>query len=464
MKQEDYKAILNIIVQNIGEGVYVVNSDKKSIIYNDRMSKLEKMKAEDVLGKDVRVVQSYIPEEESTLIKALRYKETTPDYCQTFVNQYGKEITTINTTIPVLNDRDQVIAAVEIARDVTDIKNMSNTILDLRNEVYHSSKITGRNGYTFENMIGASEGYKEMLDKSKKASKVNVSVLIYGETGTGKELVAQSIHYESSRQNKPFIAQNCAALPESLMEGILFGTAKGGFTGAIDREGLFEQANGGTLLLDEISTMPYDLQSKLLRVLQENYIRRVGGTKDIPIDVRIIATINERAEDLIAGGRLRQDLYYRLKIIEINIPPLRERRDDIIPLSFYFLNKYNIEFFKHFKGFSRGGKEVLLSHDYPGNVRELQHILMSAISMAEDGDLISEEHLELPVKSKIENKIVTATALGNQGLEKYMDNIERELILEAVENSGRHLSKAARQLGLKRQTLHYKLKKFGIEL
>jgi arginine utilization regulatory protein len=248
------------------------------------------------------------------------------------------------------------------------------------------------------------------------------------------------------------------------MEGILLGTSKGGFTGAIDREGLFEQASGGTLLLDEISTMPYELQSKLLRVLQENYIRRVGGTKDIPIDVRIIATINEKAEDLISSGRLRQDLYYRLKIIEINIPPLRERKDDIIPLSFYFLNKYNIEFFKHFKGFSRGGKELLLNHDYPGNVRELQHMLMSAISMEEDGDLISEDHLGLPMESKIEKKFKSTLALNEQGLEKYMDSIEKELIIEAVENSGRHLSKAARQLGLKRQTLHYKLKKHDIKL
>ena len=178
------------------------------------------------------------------------------------------------------------------------------------------------------------------------AAKNNASVFIYGETGTGKELFAQSIHYGGSRAGKPFLAQNCAALPESLLEGILFGTAKGGFTGAVDRAGLFEQANGGTLLLDEISAMPYELQSKLLRVLQEDYIRRVGGTKDIPIDVRIIATVNEPAEKLIEEGKLRKDLYYRLNVVGLIIPDLSSRKDDIPVLVERFLEKHDKVFGK----------------------------------------------------------------------------------------------------------------------
>lgn len=167
------------------------------------------------------------------------------------------------------------------------------------------------------------------LHRAKKAAENDAAVFIYGETGTGKELFAQSIHTCGKRKDKPFLAQNCAAIPESLLEGILFGTAKGSFTGAVDREGMFEQANGGTLLLDEISAMPYDLQSKLLRVLQEDYIRRVGGMKDIPINVRIIATVNEPPEELIARGSLRKDLFYRLNVVNIKIPALRERLDDI---------------------------------------------------------------------------------------------------------------------------------------
>lgn len=466
MKDTDYKTILRVVTENINEGIYIVSADGMSIVYNERMSRLEKMRIEDVLGRNIREVQSYIPDEESTLIKALKYKITTPNYHQTFINQYGKEITTINTTVPVLDENGDVIAAVEIARDVTEIKKMSNTILDLQSETIGNLKSKDKNirSYTFEHLVGSSLNFLNTIDKCKRASKVNATVLIYGETGTGKELLAQSIHYESDRRGKPFLAQNCAALPESLLEGILFGTAKGGFTGAIDREGLFEQANGGTLLLDEISAMPYDLQSKLLRVLQENYIRRVGGTKDIPVDVRIIATINEKAEDLIAKGKLRLDLYYRLKIIEINVPPLRERKSDILPLAEYFLHKYNREFRKHIKSISEKGKELLLNYEYPGNVRELEHIIMSIVSLSENEDCIKEDHLELPLNTTVKKKAEMPNELIDQGLEKYVENIEKALIVEAVENSGGSVSKAAKQLGLKRQTLQYKLKKYDISL
>ena len=465
MKGKDYKAILQTVTQNINEGIYIVRADGMSIMYNDRMSKLEGMRKEDVIGRNVKEVQSFIPDEESTLIKALNDKIVTPNYHQTFINQYGEEITTINTTVPVVDEGGEVIAAVEIARDVTEIKEMTNTILDLQSEAINTSKFKNRDikTYTFENLIGSSENFSRVVDKCKRASKVNASVLIYGETGTGKELIAQSIHYESDRKRKPFLAQNCAALPESLLEGILFGTAKGGFTGAIDREGLFEQANGGTLLLDEISAMPYDLQSKLLRVLQENYIRRVGGTKDIPVDVRIIATINEKAEDLIAKGKLRQDLFYRLKIIEINIPPLRERRSDILPLIEYFLNKYSREFKKNIKGISEKGKELLINYEYPGNIRELEHIMMSLISMSEDDDFIREDQLELPINMKTRKKVEITNDLIDLGLERYIDNIEKAIIVEAIENSGGLISKAAKQLGVKRQTLQYKLKKYNIQ-
>ena len=172
-------------------------------------------------------------------------------------------------------------------------------------------------------MVGENPLFTAAVEKARKAASNNASVFIYGETGTGKELFAQSIHYASSRKDKPFIGQNCAALPQALLEGILFGTSKGGFTGAVDRAGLFEQAKGGTLLLDEISAMPYELQSKLLRVLQEDYIRRVGGTQDIPVDTRIIATVNEDPLKLIGEGKLRKDLYYRLNVVNLSIPPLR---------------------------------------------------------------------------------------------------------------------------------------------
>ena len=269
------------------------------------------------------------------------------------------------------------MAAIEVAKDITDIRRMSDTLLELQKEKTtppEQRKNTIKR-YTFDDIHGKNEDFQIALNRARKAAETDASVFIYGETGTGKELFAQSIHYGGKRHNKPFLAQNCAAIPESLLEGLLFGTSKGSFTGAVDREGLFEQANGGTLLLDEISAMPYDLQSKLLRVLQESYIRRVGGMKDIPINVRIIATVNEPPEDLIAQGKLRSDLYYRLNVVNLQIPALRERLDDVQVLAESFLEKFNKRYNKEMWMISDGALKKLKSHDYPGNVRELQNIM-----------------------------------------------------------------------------------------
>lgn len=464
MKGKDYITIMESIIKNINEGIYIVRADGMSIFYNDKMSRLEQMNREDVLGKSVKKVQSFIPDEESTLIKALKYKETTTNYHQTFINQYGKEISTINTTVPVLDDNGEVIAAVEIAKDVTEIKKLSNTILDLRSEAIGTRKPVegGIKRYTFQNLIVNSKIFSDVIEKCKRAAKVNATVFIYGETGTGKELIAQSIHYESARSGKPFLAQNCAALPDGLLEGILFGTAKGGFTGAVDREGLFEQAEGGTLLLDEISAMPYNLQSKLLRVLQENYIRRVGGTKDIPIDVRIIATINEKAEDLIVSRKLRRDLYYRLNMIEINLPPLRDRESEIMSLAEFFLKKYSHEFNKGVSSISGKARELLLNYSYPGNVRELEHIILSAVSMSENEEIITEDMLEVPINPKARRKVERTNIVVETGLEQYLGGIEKEIIMEALQKSDGQISKAAKKLGVTRQTLQYKIQKYGL--
>ena len=463
MTKEDYQNILQTISENISEGIYIVSSDGLGILYNKSMSVLEEMNPNDVIGKNLNEVQSNIPDVESTLINALKFKNKTINCNQTYINNYGKEITTINTTVPILNKDNKVIAAVEIARDVTDIKKMSDTIIDLQNENIKSKKTgKGIKTYTFQDLICHDDSFQNVLTRSKKAAQVNASVLIYGETGTGKELIAHSIHNESSRRNKPFIAQNCAALPESLLEGILFGTAKGSFTGAVDRAGIFEQANGGTLLLDEINSLPVDLQSKLLRVLQENYLRRVGGSKDIPVDVRIIATINEVPEDLISAGKLRQDLYYRLKIIDINLPPLRARKMDILPLAEYFISKYNSEFGKNVIGITENARKILINYDYPGNIRELEHMCMSIVSLSEDEMYIDEKNLNLSARSKSVNKSCQIHEVENQSLDTYLENIEKALITEAFEISNHSVTKTAAYLKIKRQTLQYKLKKYNI--
>jgi arginine utilization regulatory protein len=377
------------------------------------------------------------------------------------LNRDGKVINAINSTIPVIYN-DQVIAAIEVSKDVTDIRRMSNTILDLHKEKLEPEKIKAHRirKYSFNNLIGQSRKFLEVIDTAKKAARSSASVLLYGETGTGKELIAQSIHFDSERKDKPFLAQNCAALPESLLEGILFGTAKGGFTGAIDREGLFEQADGGTLLLDEISAMPYELQGKLLRVLQEDYLRRVGGTEDIPIDVRIIATINERPEQLIQSGKLRKDLFYRLNIISIDLPPLREKKDDILLLVNKFIEKHNKRYGKHVHGLSEGAKEKLLHYDYPGNVRELENIIMAAISMTDDEQTLTEKHILINNEDRGDTK--GTYDFSHVGMDWYLENMEKEMITLALARHSGNISKAAEHLKIKRQTLQHKMKKYQL--
>ena len=463
MNAKQYHKLLQDLCQAVSEGVHIINADGITIAYNEAMSALEKTRREEVLGNPFREVFFNIPEEESTVTRALKHQVETKSKTQTYLNKYGKEITAINSTVPVFDDAGHLIAAIEVSRDITNIKTLSNTILDLQSETRSpgAPKPTGLKRYTFCDILGKSPRFAHALHRARQAAKSSVTVLIHGETGTGKELFAQGIHHESARGQRPFLAQNCAALPESLLEGILFGTVKGGFTGAIDRQGLFEQANGGTLLLDEISAMPYALQSKLLRVLQESYIRRIGGTKDIPVDVRIIATINEDPQKLIEKGTLRKDLFYRLKVVEIDIPPLRERPEDIPLLAEAFLEKYNEKFDKKVWLLSDAAREKLLSLDYPGNVRELENIIMSAVALAGPEHALSGEALPDSESHAAAGKRPGAPYRpGDAPLGAYLAAIEKDIILTALAENGGNISATAAALGLQRQLFQYKLKKY----
>jgi len=476
MRAKDYQAILNMASQIMGEAMHVVTSDGKSIVYNEEMAKLEKVSVKDVLGKVFREAFAFIPEEQSTLWKALTKNEPTINKEQTYFNAYGKKVTTVNTTMPIEVD-GKVVAAIEVAKDITDIKNMSDTIMSLQenrragriraNVDDDESKIDAHGRpkikkYTFDSLNGESELFKAELARAKRAAQNDASVFIYGETGTGKELFAQSIHYASPRKNKPFLAQNCAALPESLLEGILFGTSKGGFTGAVDRAGLFEQADGGTLLLDELSAMPYELQGKLLRVLQEDYLRRVGGSRDIPFDVRIIATINEPAEKLIEEGKLRKDLYYRLNIVNLQLPPLRERKEDIPILAKRFMEKNNIRYGKQVWMISDEALEKLQAYDYPGNIRELENIIMGAISLAGDEHVLSADDINISRSYRATSSKVAEFSKENASLAEYLENIEKTVIQQHLVANDGNVSKTAKDLGLVRQNLQHKIKKYKL--
>lgn len=275
--------ILEYLINNLNEGIHIVDNKGKTIYYNTAMEKIEGLKREDVIGKKV---YEYLKEMEnsSTLMNALKDRKEYKDVLQNYFRKDGREITSLNTTIPVVVN-DKVIAAIEVARDMTQIKSLNEKLCNL---VKNDKKSQGH--YLFDDIIGESLILKNEINKAVRASLSNSSVLIYGETGTGKELFAQSIHYGGVRSQKPFIPINCAAIPSALLEGMLFGTVKGSFTGAENKKGLFEEANRGTILLDEVNSMEPYLQSKLLRVLQDGYIRPLGSNKIIDVDVRIIAT------------------------------------------------------------------------------------------------------------------------------------------------------------------------------
>ncbi len=289
--------------------------------------------------------------------------------------------------------------------------------------------------YGIKNIIGQSASMQEIFQIIKKVSRSGAnSILILGESGTGKELVARAIHYESKRAVWPFVAINCSAIPPHLLESELYGHERGAFTDAKERKiGLFEKANKGSLFLDEIGDMSPDLQTKLLRTLEDKKIRRIGGTDDIPLDIQIIAATNQNLEKLVEEGRFRKDLYFRLKIIEIKIPPLRDRKEDIEPLLKLFINQFNNQTKKKFKGVSKEALKLFLNYDYPGNVRELKNIV-EKIVILEEGDYILPQHLPAELTREYSSAEKSAnyrsfTRIFEQGLTSYVENLEKEAIM-----------------------------------
>lgn len=462
MDKEGYIKIIEELLKLLDDGVYIVGEDGVGLFYNKAMAEIEGITVNDVIGKPFNKAFPGVKLNESTMYQALKKNVSTRNKQQTYINLYGKEVMTLNSTVPVIEE-GRTIAAVEVAKDITNIHSMSNTILELQGDKIEPNQVIPKmKRYNFADMVGENRDFVAVLEKAKRAATNNASVFIYGETGTGKELLAQSIHYGGKRKDKPFMAQNCAALPESLLEGILFGTAKGGFTGAVDRAGLFEQANGGTLLLDEISAMPYELQSKLLRVLQEDYIRRVGGSRDIPVDVRIIATVNETPEKLIQEGKLRKDLYYRLNVVNLSIPPLRARLDDIPLLTEKLMEKHNKRFGKEIWMVSSHALERLREYDYPGNVRELENIIMQSVAMAEADHVLNEKLLQMPLQKQALSADIDKWDRKGP-LDVYLADLEEQMIKEVMIAEGGNITKTAEVLKIKRQTLQHKLRKYEIK-
>jgi transcriptional regulator with GAF, ATPase, and Fis domain len=313
----------------------------------------------------------------------------------------------------------------------------------------------------FDNIIGDSPAMKAVFAQLDRVVDTRATVCIEGETGTGKELIANAVHHQSQRRDKMFVAQNCAALPENLLESELFGHKRGAFTSAdSDKKGLFEIADGGTLFLDEMGEMPLTLQAKLLRVLQDGAIRPVGATSEKQVDVRILCATNRDLSAEVEKGRFRQDLYYRLMVFPIKLPPLRERREDIPVLAAHFLKRYADEYRVELPGFSQDALDALASYNWPGNIRELENEVQRLVIQAESGHWIEVTDLSTRLR-KIEGTI-TRIAPQKGTLKEMMDQVERWLLTEALRDHGGNKTKTAVTLGITREGLHKKLAKFGV--
>lgn len=312
----------------------------------------------------------------------------------------------------------------------------------------------------YSNMVGKSQAFQEVLHLIERVSQTNANVLITGESGTGKEVVAVAIHRNSPRKNGPFVPVNCAALPEQLLESELFGHEKGAFTGAYSRKiGRFELADKGTIFLDEIGELPLNMQAKLLRVLQEKSFERVGGTKTLMVDVRVIAATNRQLEKAIRDGQFREDLYYRLNVMPINIPPLRERREDIPLLVDHILKKLKPTYGT--KRISPAVLELFQRYDWPGNIRELQNVIERAAIISRGNEILP-EHLPEEIRgSRAKSDKGLIIHFPDEGIS--LEEVEKQLLIKALEKSKGNQSKAAELLGITRSTFIYRCQKYGIQ-
>lgn len=320
--------------------------------------------------------------------------------------------------------------------------------------------------FSFQSLVGNSDKMHQIYDLIKRVSQTPTNVLITGESGTGKEMVAKAIHVNGPLKNKPFVTINCGAIPENLMESEMFGHKKGSFTGAIqDKVGLFEVADGGTLFLDEVGELPLTIQVKLLRAIQERVIRRVGATEDQKIEVRIIAATNRDLEEMIKEGTFREDLFYRLNVILIKVPPLRERSDDVSLLAKHFLQKYSTRFGKPVNGISDEAMKTLKKYDYPGNVRELENIIERTVAL-EAGSTILPESLPPFVNTPSGRKLASSheIEIGDDGidLERIIGQMEKELLIKAIHKANGVKKKASKLLGITFRSMRYRCDKYGL--
>ena len=450
---DEYLAQVQAIIRACEDTDGVLVVDRNGIIRDHRIAMDYYWQDKETVGRHILELYPDLDEESSTILRVLRTGQAVYDQRQEITNSRGERVVVDATTIPLMVG-GRVEGAVDFARFYV-----------VGQRIVRGGRKGGLS--TLDRIITRSPKMEELKRRVRSVALLDSPVLIFGETGTGKELVAESLHSEGKRASGPFVAQNCAAIPTNLLESIFFGTEKGSYTGAVTRMGLFEAADGGTLFLDEINSMDASLQAKLLKALEEKKVRRLGGSQAIPFDVRIVAAVNEPPQDLLRAGRLREDLYYRLGVVRLNLPPLRERREDIPLLTKYFIEQYNRSMKRHVRGLTEAVEARFLQYPWPGNVRQLRNVVEGAFAVAR-GELLGEDEVADSLGLWMESDAPAPTAAtpptlpeGSLSLTHAVEEYEKALIRQAMARWG-SISAAARNLGLSRQNLKYQLQKFDL--
>ena len=462
-------------------GVMAVDAQGIVTYYNRAISEIDGLESDFVLGKDL--INAYGPEPlPSPMLTCLHTGKPILSFALSYTTVRGRYISVEQDSYP-LRRNGKITGAIAFVRKFSQLSvtpppvvSMVSTIDALRD---------AESSVNFANLVGASPAFAQAAQIARKSALTPSPVLLCGATGTGKELFARSIHSASPRKDKPFIGINCSAIPANLLEAVLFGTVKGAFTDAQDRDGLFIEAKGGTVFLDELDSMPVSLQPKLLRALQEKKIQRIGSSWEEKIDVKIISSIGSSPEEALAGGKLRADLFYRLGVVVIHIPPLKDRKDDLEALCMYFILKHNSKLGKNIQGISPEVLAIFKQYAWPGNVRELEHIIEGSMNLMYDEKIILPQMLPQffyqsisfsPQKSKKieQNDLLDETSpfattrkhpapalsLREQMVQQKL--AEPEILRQALSKTFGSISAAAVILGLTRQTMTYKMKKHGL--
>ncbi len=457
------------IYGHLAEGVQIYDRNGYFLFANPASEALEGYNSMDYLGKHLLDIYD-VNEEYSTVLTILRTKKPVANRCDRFKMKNGTILTTINSGYPLIID-NTLYGAVVFESDISVLRQLKTRTFNLEAYIGSTNPVKQPALYTFDDIVHEAENMKDMIHFAKKVSLTDSSILLVGATGTGKELVAQSIHSFSARRYKPFIDVNCSAVPGNLFESMFFGTEKGAFTGSVSKAGLFEMAHGGTIFLDEVNSISPEIQAKLLRVLQEKRFQRMGGSKYIQCDVRVISAANENLTALMQQQKIRIDFYYRISTIKIELPALKERDQDVILLARRFLQALCTQYNREQLAITSEVVAVFKEYEWPGNVRELNHVIEYAFNrVADDVTQIACECLPDYLKSL---ESVTSLASRGEGTkllpagrpETFAERMEKfayELIVQALDDSCGNITQAAKVLGMSRQSLQYHMKKFSI--